>query len=78
MTKKDLDCYNVIEEGKFKGSMYVVNDAGFELVDHGKRMLKVDYDVINLPEGKEQEFDQWIAKQVHDALIYAVENDNGE
>lgn len=74
MTKKQLDQYVDVTEGKYTGTMYKINKAEFTDVN-GKNVLKLDYDVINLSEGHEEEFEQWLGEHIIRALQYAVDND---
>ena len=74
MTNKELDEYVNVREGAFIGAMYKINKADF-IDDNGKSLLQLDYDVLNLEEGKEKEFEQWLGEFVIRALEYAVEND---
>lgn len=74
MTKKQLDEYVDVREGEFVGAMYKINHCEFN-DDDGKHFLKMDYDVLNLPEDRERDFENWLGEFVLRALQYAVDND---
>lgn len=75
MTNKELDQYVAVNEGPFVGVMYKINNAQFVAADGGGNLLQLDYDVLNLDEGKEGEFEQWIGEFAVRALTYAIENE---
>ncbi len=74
MSKGELDKYVVVEDGEFKDIMYKINGAKFKEVDNHD-VLQLDYDVLNLPEGKERDFEQYLGEFVIRALEFAVKND---
>ncbi len=66
--------YVVVKEGVFAGISYKINDAKF-VEKKGKHLLELDYDVKDLPEGQEIEFENYLGEFVLRALQFAIDND---
>lgn len=63
-----------VPEGVYQGVSYKINNANFEEKD-GKHYLKFDYDVKNLEEGKEKEFEQFLGEfLIHSLKTYVSAN----
>ena len=63
-----------ISYGIYEGVSYKINEAKF-VEKNGKDYIELDYDVKDLAEGKELEFEQYMGNLMIEALKYAVKND---
>ena len=65
--------YITLPDGDYKGVSYKINEAKFIEKD-GKDYIKLDYNVKDLPEGQELEFEQYMGELVVKVLEYAVKD----